>query len=327
MPKPSVPAVSVCIPVYLTEPLLNRCLESVKMQTLQNLEVIIVDDCSEGRDEKKHRAFKIAKDFKKALKKDRTDISVKFIRHGRNLGLVEARRTAVTEATGDFIYILDSDDTLLPEGLEILYKAQKESGADIVQGLAQICENGKIIENHQKAINKITEGEISGKEVLENWLGKSGNSSYLIGKLFSRDLYQKAFSEIPFLECTMNEEIAQYFFLAHFAKKYCGIKEPVFNYNIDSGITSRTKVDNLERWEKVCSAAAVFTLLFTYVSEKPEDFSETEKIALKILCRRVCKNNLLQLKDAVVPELQEDARLMLEEYWGREMVLSVMEEN
>ena len=47
--KKTAPSVSVCIPVYKTEGVLSRCLESVAAQNFDAIEIIVVDDCSPGK--------------------------------------------------------------------------------------------------------------------------------------------------------------------------------------------------------------------------------------------------------------------------------------
>ena len=121
----------------------------------------------------------------------------------------------------------------------------------------------------------------------------------------------------------MNEDLVQFFFLSYYAGNYTGINKEVFIYNLDSGITSRTKITDISRWEKVCSSAAVFTHLFMFLSENGNDFSDEEKKAVKILCRQAAENRLLQLELTVEESLQKEARAMLEEYWGPEILSSI----
>ena len=131
----SKPLVSVCIPVYNSEPYLMRCLESVAAQDFPGAktEIIIVNDASCGTDADGNDCAAIVKSFKKQHKRN-----IKLFCHTRNKGLVEARRTAICEAEGEYICIVDSDDWLTPGALRLLYEAAQNTGADIVQGKA-VC--------------------------------------------------------------------------------------------------------------------------------------------------------------------------------------------
>jgi glycosyltransferase involved in cell wall biosynthesis len=102
-----IPAVSVIIPVYNTERYLARCLESVLSQTLTDIEIIVVDDCSPDGSADVVRRF---------LQQDER---ITYIRHDKNLGLGGARNTGIAAARGDFIVSLDSDDALTDKALEI----------------------------------------------------------------------------------------------------------------------------------------------------------------------------------------------------------------
>ena len=101
------PAISVCIPVYATERSLLDCLHSVAAQQgleAAGLEIIVVDDASPATDPELGSSAQIVSQFQQE-----SPWPVVFLRHEENRGLVEARRTAVQAATGEFIFCLDSD--------------------------------------------------------------------------------------------------------------------------------------------------------------------------------------------------------------------------
>ena len=111
--------ISVCIPVYNSEKYLLKCLESLANQTFKDFEVIVIDDCSSGTNESGWNCKKICKVFSK-----QTKFKVLYYRSYRKLGCLESRRNATYHAKGDYIFFLDSDDSLKPECLEKLYKCE-----------------------------------------------------------------------------------------------------------------------------------------------------------------------------------------------------------
>lgn len=115
--------------------------------------------------------------------------------------------------------------------------------------------------------------------------------------------------------CTMAEDVLTYFFIALYAGMYLGIPETVYNYRINTGVTSRKAITDLAEWEKVCSAASVFTIILSYLDEHPALGTEIRE-SLKALGRTYRTDNLKQLEVCVVPSLQEEARAMLDEWWG-----------
>ena len=139
----SVPVISICIPVYNSERLLKRCLLSAIAQDFDSFEIVIVNDGSPGKDEEGQDCRKIVKLVQKEGKKLRKQmglpaVNINYYEHSKNLGLLEARRTAVENASGQYICILDSDDALLPSALKNLYEAAFSYGADIVQGKTEL---------------------------------------------------------------------------------------------------------------------------------------------------------------------------------------------
>ncbi len=339
--KGGLAKISVCIPVYHTEEFLLSCLDSVANQTFSDYEIILVDDGSNNPATKK-----IIHDFKKGKK-----IPLEFIQHQENKGLVEARRTAVYAARGEFITILDSDDLLLPDALENLWQKQVESGADIVHGKADVFfwgensgqsgqsdqekqKNQRLADAILKKVNDVYQGQLFASEdenqILDGFLLPDSpyhHMGYLWGKLIRRETYLEALSHIPPIWCTRNEELLQYIYIAKSAKKYVGFDSKVYKYAIDSGITSHAQIKDLAQWEKVCSVSGVFVTLFTQYQEDPSLFTQVQYKSLLAKCRFHLENNFSQLKAVVLPQLQAEAFDILCDYWGKDLVGKVIGEN
>ena len=88
----------------------------------------------------------------------------------------------------------------------------------------------------------------------------------------------------------------------------------MYNYRINTGLTSRRQITDLASWQKVCSASSVFTIILSYLDEHP--LSDDIREAVRASGREHYADNLKQLEVCVVPSLQEEARAMLEEWWG-----------
>ena len=99
--------ISVIIPVYNVEKYIRRCLESVIDQEGDgfNIECLIVDDCSP--DDSMVIVNDIIKNYHGSV------INFKIIRHEVNKGLSAARNTGIRASTGDFLFFIDSDDSIL----------------------------------------------------------------------------------------------------------------------------------------------------------------------------------------------------------------------
>ena len=308
------PLISLCVPVYGTEGLVGRFLDSVLRQAEAPLfETIVVNDGSPGTKE----LGRIIKVYAKRFKEQ--GLPFVFLEHRKNLGLVEARRTAVNAASGEYIAFADSDDELPPAALRILYDASCSSGADIVHGKAAVFgmedePEVRVTSFAQKAAH-IQQGTLTGDAIMRGFLLEQCYASFLWGKLFKTSLVQKAFVEIPFTYCTMAEDVLAYFFIALHARTYLGIPDTVYNYRINTGVTSRRQITDRAGWEKVCSAASVFTIILFYLDEHPALGSEIRE-AVKALGRAYRSDNLKQLEVCVIPALQEEARALHSEWWG-----------
>ena len=308
------PLVSLCVPVYGTEGLIGRFLDSILAQKDAPLfETIIVNDGSPGTKELQ----RIIKTYTKRFKE--RGLALVFLEHSKNLGTLEARRTATNAASGEYLAFADPDDELPPDALRILYEAACASGADIVQGSIAVFgtenEPEKRVTAFAQKAAQVYHGTLTGDEILRGFFIEQLYAAFLCGKLFQTNLVQKAYGEIPFTYCTMAEDMLLYFFIALHADRYLGIPNTVYKYRINTGISSRRRITDLTGWQKVCSAASVFTIIFSYLDEHPAIGSEIRE-AVRELGRMYYADNLKQLEVCVGPSLQEEARAMLAEWWG-----------
>lgn len=111
--------VSVVIPVYNEEKYLYECLESIRMQTLQEIEVILVDDGSTDS------SVDIIHEY---IRKD----SRFLLKQQKNLYAGIARNNGMKDAKGEYIIFLDADDFFIDTMLEELYSKAKQTDADMV---------------------------------------------------------------------------------------------------------------------------------------------------------------------------------------------------
>ena len=308
------PLVSLCVPIYGTEGLVERFLDSVLAQKDAPLfETIVVNDGSPGTKELERIIKMYAKRFKER------ELPFMFLEHRKNLGLVEARRTAVNAASGEYLAFADSDDELPPAALRILYDARCTSGADIVHGKVVVFgtegEPEARIQTFMQKAALVCQGMLTGDAIMRSFLIEQRYAGFLWGKLFKTALVQKAYAEIPFTYCTMAEDVLTYFFIALHADSYFGIPDTVYNYRINTGVTSRRDITDLAGWQKVCSTASVFTIILSYLDEHPAIGSEIRK-AIQRIGRAYYADNLKQLEVCVSPSLQADARAVLDEWWG-----------
>ncbi len=121
MLKPNTPLLSVIVPVYNTEPYLQRCLDSIIRQTYTNLEIILVDDGSTDG------SGRICEEYAEK------DGRIKVL-HKTNGGLVSARKAGLQVAAGEYATYVDSDDFIEQGMYECYMHLALETDADVVTG-------------------------------------------------------------------------------------------------------------------------------------------------------------------------------------------------
>lgn len=110
--------VSVIMSCYNAEKTLARAITSVLNNDYENIELVIIDDCSTDN------SLAIALTF--------NDNRIHIIQHKENLGAGVSRKDGIESSTGDYICFCDSDDELLPSHINNLVNFSIEYSADIV---------------------------------------------------------------------------------------------------------------------------------------------------------------------------------------------------
>ena len=116
-----MPKVSVIVPIYNVEKYLEKCINSLLSQTLEDIQIILVNDGS------KDNSGNIAKEYEKNNKN-----RVIYVEK-ENGGLSDARNYGLKYATSDFIAFLDSDDYIEKNAYEEMYNKAIEENADYVE--------------------------------------------------------------------------------------------------------------------------------------------------------------------------------------------------
>ena len=116
-----MPKVSVIVPIYNVEKYLEKCINSLLSQTLEDIQIILVNDGS------KDNSGNIAREYEKNNKN-----RIIYVEK-ENGGLSDARNYGLKYATGDFVAFLDSDDYIEKNAYEEMYNKAIEENADYVE--------------------------------------------------------------------------------------------------------------------------------------------------------------------------------------------------
>ena len=131
-----LPLVSFIVTSFNYEKFVLKTLESIKNQSYENIEIIVVDDKSSDNSVEKIREF---------IEKNK-DLYVKLIEHGENKGQMAAMQTGLLHARGQFVSFIDSDDILVADYAKTLIRVHMASSVAFVS--SQLIEIGEDDEIH-----------------------------------------------------------------------------------------------------------------------------------------------------------------------------------
>lgn len=113
--------VSIIVPVHNTEKYLSKCLDSLVNQTLQEIEIVLINDCSTDG------SMKILEDYK-----NKYGEKIILINLEKNLGPGGARNMGIERASGEYLGFVDSDDHVEPDMFEEMYEIAESGNYDMV---------------------------------------------------------------------------------------------------------------------------------------------------------------------------------------------------
>lgn len=172
MKESKVIKVTVVMPVYNAGRFLRGSVESVLGQTLDDIELLAIDDGSTDG------SLGVLKEM------EARDGRMRVIEMGENTGLMMVRRQGYTEARGEYVFNIDSDDTLPAGTLELLYGLAQRSGAEIATGsMRLVFEDGRSIVR-PRGVRAGNSWDSYLRSILD-W-----NTPSLAGTLFRRDLFE-----------------------------------------------------------------------------------------------------------------------------------------
>jgi glycosyltransferase involved in cell wall biosynthesis len=167
--------VSVIVPVYNVENYLAKCLDSLVNQTLQDIEIIVVDDGS------KDRSGLIIEEYAKNF----SDKIKSFSKE--NGGLSDARNFGIERASGAYIGFVDSDDYVTETMFEeMLHLAEKHQAKMVICNIQKVDQDGKVTQKLTQIPN------MSEKIELEDHFSVFSDLSYFAcNKLFKKELFDR----------------------------------------------------------------------------------------------------------------------------------------
>ena len=224
------PKISIIVPVYKVEPYLRRCVSSLRNQTLQEIEIILVDDGSPDN------CGAICDEY--AL----IDSRIKVI-HQENQGLSAARNVGIQHVSSKYIMFVDSDDWVAPDYCLKPYQIASSHNAALIFFLTYLVKPNKQPKPSAKADQTVV--SISKSEAYGLLESSVGNVAW--NKLYEKNL----FNDISFPLNRFCEDIGTLYRIVAAANTIYFLKQPLYYYfirteSLSHSVSSRFMEDYFE---------------------------------------------------------------------------------
>lgn len=224
--------VSVIVPVYNVEEYLSKCLESLVNQTLEDIEIIVVNDGTKDNSQK--IIDKYSKKYPNKIKS--------FIKE--NGGLSSARNYGLKYATGEYIGFVDSDDWVELDMYEKMYNKAVENNFDIV-----VCDLFYYFEDVKKKASSNIKSDIKDDDVKKSMLN-------IYPAAWNKIYHNKLFKHnVMFKEKVWYEDVEFMYRLYPHIHSVGVISEPLYDYRQREGAITKTfdeRVFNyIENWNGI----------------------------------------------------------------------------
>lgn len=225
-------SVSIIVPVYNVERYLKRCLDSLISQTLQNIEIIVVNDGSPDNSQEIIDAYISQYDCIKAYVKE-------------NGGQSDARNYGLARATGEYIAFVDSDDYVDKNMYEVMYRKAKESNYDVV-----VCDFEEIYESYVRCCSSRVLNDLQDRKQVKAQMCDMYPAPW--NKIYKRELIMKG---MEFKKGVWAEDVEWMYRLLPYVETIGVIKEAFYKYVQREGSVSRSNdlriFDYIYNWNGV----------------------------------------------------------------------------
>ena len=251
-----MPKVSVIVAAYNVEQYIKKCIDSILAQTLEDIEILIIDDGSSDK------TAQIVKSF--------SDSRLRYL-YKENGGLSDARNYGMNFAKGEYIAFVDGDDWIEPEMYRLMFESALQNDSDVVECAYFKDWTNKTknhpVEERQNCVVKFTPYNACNKLYKASLLRESG-------LLFYKGIWYEDYNfNLKF---------------SYFVKKTSFVQVPLYHYIQRSGSITHSFSD------KILDGFTVRQDVFDFLSSKPDyDFNDVEWYFAKSVCigsiKKLCK--------------------------------------
>lgn len=303
-----MPKVSILIAAYNVSEYISAAIESCLAQTLSDIEVVCVDDCSTDD------TIAVLNRYAQA------DPRIKVIRHETNSGTHRTRYDALCAATGEYIIFLDGDDYLDPHTCEEAYAAAQRTGADIVQFNFAFHEESPV---PQYTLDFLTGfcrpcmdslSGVRGALVDECFVNRRFSWN-MCGKLLRRSVSQFAYQYYSGERISMAEDMLFTFMALVSAAGYTAVDKPFYHYRLGIGASTNLSMP-LKKLSLYAEEYQVYALLKNWLERL--DAIDRYKEAFSFVKHIVYNDVALSFLQKLDASDCDAGLAILQQYWPAE---------
>lgn len=238
------PKVSVIVPAYNVENYISRCLESILHQTLQDIEIIVVDDGSQDGTNQIVRHY------------EEQNRCVHLITQ-ENRGVAQARNAGINASSGEWIVFVDADDWIEKELCETVYRVGENEDCEVVAYSAHPFPEeyaDKWLKRKLRCRRKQYDHFVPYLLLKE-----SGGAPFIWNKAYSSSLIKR--TKVRFEKLRYCEDLVFVFEILPQARKVCFIDEMLYHYRVnrEDSLMAEWKTKTEERLQYHVESLGIIT--------------------------------------------------------------------
>lgn len=208
------PLISLIVPIYNVAPYLETCLDSIKNQTYQNFEAILVNDGSDDASPYICRSYA------------RSDTRFCII-NKPNSGVSDSRNRGMDKASGKYLQFMDGDDWLTPDAMETFVHTAESTGSDmVISHFYRVSKDRLAHQGHIKKSCVLTRQEFAEQMV-------KAPANYYYGVLWNK-FFRRSIVEAHHLRCPENVDWCEDFLFnlnyIEYVRLITAVPKPLYYY-------------------------------------------------------------------------------------------------
>lgn len=303
-----MPVISVIIPGYNNCRYIGQCIASATSQSLRDIEVIVVDDCS--TDDTVAVVNRFADE----------DNRMKLMRHTTNQGTLAARKTGILASTGKYVMLIDQDDEFVPGSFQKLVDFAADHPADIYHFAVTVDAANPAAQQVAPIMEHAltpTFPELDGKTILQKQFSPTEGFDWLVHhRMFEGDFLRRAYAMAPDTKLVLADDYFMTFIIDSLASTYRSIAEPWYIYHLGRGDTYGEAMTLKSYLTLSARNAKAYRLVEDFVSRHRDDIPRDDWDArVKDALDKIIEQNMSEWKDNLPYEYRVDALHEIEDQW------------